>query len=77
MSGKVASREHVLIAIIAAAGDAGLGRVQLQKSAFLVGQEFEGRLPANYYQFEPYLYGPFAHEVYADVERLCDGPLVR
>lgn len=76
MSGKVASREQVLIAIIAAAGDAGLGKVQLQKSAFLVGEEFEGRLPANYYQFEPYLYGPFAQEVYSDAERLCDGPLV-
>lgn len=76
MSGKVASREHILIAIIAAAGDAGLGKVQLQKSAFLVGQEFEGKLPANYYQFEPYLYGPFAQEVYADAERLCDGPLI-
>ena len=76
MSGKVASREHILIAIIAAAGDAGLGKVQLQKSAFLVGQEFEGKLPANYYQFEPYFYGPFAQEVYADAERLSDGPLV-
>ncbi len=76
MTGTVASREHILIAIIAAAGDAGLGKVQLQKSAFLVGEEFDGKLPANYYQFEPYFYGPFAHEVYADAERLCDGPWV-
>ena len=51
--------------------------MQLQKSAFLVGEEFEGKLPVNYYEFEPYFYGPFAHEVYADVERLCDGPLVQ
>lgn len=76
MAGKAASREHVLIAIIAAAGDAGLGKAQLQKSAFLAGEEFEGKLPENYYQFEPYLYGPFAQEVYSDAERLCDGPLV-
>lgn len=76
MSGEVASRETILIAIIAAAGGAGLGKLQLQKSAFLVGEECEGRLPANYYQFKPYFYGPFAQEVYADAERLSDGPLV-
>ena len=76
MSGEVANRESVLIAIIAAAGDDGLGRVQLQKSAFLVGEEFEGRLPDNFYRFQPYMYGPFSHEIYADVERLSDGPMI-
>ena len=76
MSLAVANREGVLIAIIAAAGDDGLDRVQLQKSAFLVAEEFEGRLPENFYQFQPYMYGPFAQEIYADVERLSDGPLV-
>ena len=65
-----------MIAIIAAAGDAGLDRVQLQKAAFLVGEEYDGALPENFYRFEPYFYGPFSQEVYADVERLCDGPLV-
>ena len=76
MSAKLASREQVLIAILAAAGDTGLERVQLQKAAFLVGEEFEGALPENYYRFKPYFYGPFAHQVYSDVERLSDGPLV-
>ncbi len=76
MSGKVANRESVLIAIIAAAGDRGLGRVQLQKSAFLVGEEFQGKLPENFYQFHPYMYGPFAQEIYTDVERLSEGPLI-
>ena len=76
MSGEVANRESVLIALIAASGDDGLGRVQLQKSAFLVGEEFESRLPENYYRFQPYMYGPFAQEIYADVERLSDGPMI-
>ena len=76
MSGEVANRASVLIAIIAAAGGDGLGRVQLQKSAFLVGEEFEGRLPENFYRFQPYMYGPFAQEIYADVERLSDGPMI-
>ncbi len=76
MSGKVANRESVLIAIIAAAGEDGMGRVQLQKSAFLVGEEFEDRLPENFYRFQPYMYGPFAQEIYADVERLSEGPMI-
>ena len=43
MSGEAANRESVLIVIIAAAGDDGLDRVQLQKSAVLVREEFAGR----------------------------------
>ncbi len=75
MIAEAANKESVLIAIIAAAGDDGLDRVQLQKSAFLVGEEFEGRLK-EYYRFQPYMYGPFAQEIYADVERLSDGPMI-
>ena len=73
---QVANRECVLVAIVAAAGDDGLDRAQLQKSVFLVGEEFDGRLPANFYQFQPYMYGPFAQDVYSDIERLCDGPMI-
>ena len=76
MSNRVASREDILIAIIEAAGHRGLDRLQLQKSMFLVGEEFNGKLPTNFYQFRPHSYGPFAPAVYSDVERLCDGPLV-
>ena len=75
MSDEAASRESILIAIIAAAGEDGLDRVQLQKSAFLVGEEFEGKL-IDFYQFRPYMYGPFSQEIYTDVERLSDGPLI-
>ena len=71
-----ASRELIMIATVAAAGEAGLDRVQLQKSLFLVGEECNSELPADFYQFHPYMYGPFAQEVYADIERLSDGPLI-
>ncbi len=76
MSEQMASRECILIAIVAAAGDTGLDRAQLQKSVFLVGEEFDGRLPANFYQFRPYMYGPFAQDAYSDIERLCDGMVI-
>ncbi len=76
MSIRVASREDILIAIVEAAGHHGLDRLQLQKSVFLVGEEFNGKLPTNFYQFRPHSYGPFAPTVYSDIERLCDGPLV-
>ena len=75
MVGERANKERILIAIIAAAGERGLDRAQLQKSAFLVGEEFEGKLE-NYYQFRPYMYGPFAQDIYTDVERLSDGPMI-
>ncbi len=76
MLNEAVNRESVLIAIIAAAGDDGLDRAQLQKSAFLLREEFEARLPSDFYQFRPYMYGPFAQQIYTDVERLSDGPMI-
>lgn len=76
MNEQTPSRERVLVAIVAAAGDTGLDRAQLQKTVFLVGQEFDDKLPADFYQFRPYMYGPFTQEVYSDVERLTDGLVV-
>ena len=57
------SKENVLIAVVAAAGETGLDRVQLQKSMFLAGEEFGGYLPSDFYQFRPYMYGPFSQEI--------------
>ncbi|MCY3832087.1 MAG: hypothetical protein OXG85_03655 [Chloroflexi bacterium] len=76
MSEQMASRECILIAILAAAGEDGLDRVQLQKSVFLVGEEFDGKVPSDFYQFRPYMYGPFAQDVYTDLDRLCDGLVI-
>ncbi len=76
MCQQMASKEHVLIAIVAAAGDDGLDRLQLQKSVFLVGEEYTEKLPADFYAFRPHMYGPFAQAIYNDVERLSDGPII-
>ncbi len=60
--------------MLGAAGGAPLSPVQLQKSLFLIGENLK---PADtdysqgYYAFEPYDYGPFDSDVYADAEALA------
>jgi uncharacterized protein YwgA len=46
--------------------------VQLQKSLFLLGSNLKPRQlkTKKYYTFEPYDYGPFCSDVYADAEEL-------
>ncbi|MEZ4431394.1 MAG: hypothetical protein R3F65_03200 [bacterium] len=65
-------REHWPLLVIAAAGDAGLEPIHLQKSLFLIGRKAEQLGESAPYQFHPYDYGPFAVEVYRDAERLVD-----
>ena len=65
-----ASRSDILLAIIAAADGEQLSRVQLQKVAFLVSEEFKGRLPADFYTFDKHNYGPFCIDIYNDTEML-------
>lgn len=64
------NRHEILLAIIAAAGKHPLNPVHLQKVAFLVGQEFEHDLPANYYEFDKHRSGPFSAEIYQDAQML-------
>ena len=64
------SRSDILLAIIAAADGKELSRVQLQKVAFLVSEEFKGRLPADFYTFDKHNYGPFCIDIYNDTEML-------
>ena len=63
-------REDLLLKIIAAAEGESVTPAQLQKVAFLLGNEFGDRLPDNYYIFQKYDYGPFCVEVYRDAEQL-------
>lgn len=72
MSLKSINRSDILLAIIAAAGGCGLSRVFAQKIAFLVSEEFKGKLSADFYDFDKYRYGPFSREVYLDAEMLND-----
>jgi len=63
-------RTDLLLKIITAAEGEPVTPVQLQKIAFLVRMEFPDELPADYYRFQPYDYGPFCVTVYRDAEQL-------
>ena len=60
----------VLLKIITAAEGDPISPVQLQKIAFLVGQECAEFVPNSYYKFVPYDYGPFCIEIYRDAKEL-------
>lgn len=64
------SRSDILLAILAAADGEELSRVQLQKVAFLLSEEFKDRLPVDFYKFDKYDYGPFCIDIYNDTEML-------
>ena len=70
MSGIEVGRSDFLLAIVAAAKGKALSRVHLQKVAFLVSEEFKGRLPKDFYTFDKHNYGPFCIDIYNDVEML-------
>ena len=63
-------RSDILLAILAAANGKALSRVQLQKVAFLVSEEFKGRLPEDFYAFDKEKFGPFCIDIYRDTEIL-------
>ncbi len=64
------SRSDILLAIIAAANGKGLSRGHLQKVAFLVSEEFKGRMPADFYTFNRNKYGPFCNDIDNDTDML-------
>ncbi|MCC6003788.1 MAG: hypothetical protein LM590_05545 [Thermofilum sp.] len=50
-----------------------LSSIQLMKGLFLIKQELELK---DFYDFEPYLYGPCSFEVYGDLEILTKERLI-
>ena len=50
MSTKEVSRSDILLAIVAAANGKELSRAHLQKVAFLLSEEFRGKLPSGLLQ---------------------------
>lgn len=66
----------VLLKIITAAEGDPISPVQLQKVAFLVGEECKEFVPTPYYKFEPYDYGPFSAKLYQDAEILEERGLI-
>lgn len=71
------SRSDILLAIIAAANGTGLSRGHLQKVAFLVSEEFKGRLPSDFYTFDKQKYEPFCIDIENDIEMLLYWELIR
>lgn len=63
------TRKEWLLLVIAKAGTTGLTPIQLQKTLFLAGQAY--KLKGDYYNFIPYNYGPFDHQIYKDAEELA------
>jgi uncharacterized protein YwgA len=70
-------KESITLVTIAADPNGGLSPVQLQKSLFIVGKSSLEGLPADYYEFSPYNYGPFTSEVYSITDTLEREGLVR
>jgi uncharacterized protein YwgA len=62
--------------VIAAAKPKTLTPLQLQKSLFLLGQNIPEAVKPDFYKFVPHNFGPFAKDVYADVEALKDQGLI-
>jgi hypothetical protein len=54
----------------------GLSPVQLQKVLFLLGKKLPQEVGPNFYDFQPYNYGPFDSAVYSDADVLSFGGLV-
>jgi uncharacterized protein YwgA len=65
------TRSEVLLAILAASDGGSFTPVQIQKAAFLASDKAEGAFDrTSRYDFQPYDYGPFDSQVYADIEGL-------
>jgi hypothetical protein len=70
-------RQLWLVLAIALAGEQGLSPVQIQKAMFLLRMEASGYVGVNFYEFQPYNYGPFSTSIYNDVDVLVFGGLLR
>ncbi len=71
------NRQEFMLAALAA-GEGALHRpVQLQKMFFLFDREIPDRVDGPHFNFEPYSYGPYDKEVYAELDRLAEKGLAR
>lgn len=61
-------QDWVLLAIVF--GKNPLTPAQLQKSLFLLGENFSALKESDFYSFIPYNYGPFDVAIYTDAEKL-------
>jgi len=71
------NKEDWLLLIIGEAGDRGLTPLRIQKSLFLIKQNLGGEIEGDFYDFEPYNYGPFCKNIYKDTDKLESEDLIR
>lgn len=69
-------KEDFLLLVVAAGKDEPLTPVQLQKSLFLIGEQGIPEIPEEFYDFQPYHYGPFDVRVYQDADTLKEDGMV-
>lgn len=70
--------KEFLLLVVAAGDRKPITPVQLQKSLFLIREANLVEAPDQFYEFEPYHYGPFDATVYADADVLeGDGMVAR
>jgi uncharacterized protein YwgA len=70
------TRKDWTLLVIDAAKPNVLTPIQLQKSLFLLGQKMPEAVKADFYNFVPHNFGPFAKDIYGDVESLKNQGLV-
>jgi uncharacterized protein YwgA len=71
-------RRYWALLALSSSPDGSLAPVQAQKAMFLLAQNACPKpSDGNFYHFEPYHYGPFDRDVYADLDSLIDDGLVR
>ena len=63
-------RKYLLLRIIAAADGERVTPTQLQKVAFLLGEDFRDEMPDDYYTFNKEGFGPHCLEIYGDADEL-------
>jgi hypothetical protein len=75
---RLADRRDLLLLLLRARGAAGVtGMTRLMKLAFVAARELGlDRLVRDPWRFQPYRLGPFAAEVYDDLDTLADAGLV-
>lgn len=70
------TRENIVLAALASAGNSPFTPVQVQKLLFLIDRQIPARVGGPHFAFRPYHYGPFDRAVYGVLEELQEKGLV-
>jgi uncharacterized protein YwgA len=80
MEGEHMKRSDWLLVLLYLPGHTGqenepMDRLRIVKALFLCGKEIKGL--HNFYDFSPYLYGPFSLDIYRDLDQLLTDGYIR